>query len=99
MDDKDYEEVFHKDDRNLRAYGTSKKRNNLKEVQRRMAQMEKRNGNKQEEMSSEEDPPEMEENSRKKYGNGKPERIIKVQEYYTEDVEVDAKGKKGKKNK
>ena len=44
MDEKDYEEVFHKDDRNQRAYGGSKKRNNVKEVQRRMQQMEKRNG-------------------------------------------------------
>jgi hypothetical protein len=39
MEDKDYEEVFHKDDRNPRANGTSKKRNNVKEVQRRMQQM------------------------------------------------------------
>jgi hypothetical protein len=46
MEDKDYEEVFHKDDRNPRAFGTSKKRNNVKEVQRRMVQMEKRNGGK-----------------------------------------------------
>jgi hypothetical protein len=50
-------------------------------------------------MSSEEEPAEVEESSRKKYGNGKPERVVKVQEYYTEDVEVEAKGKKGKKNK
>lgn len=30
MDDKEYEEVFHKDDRNLRAFGKSNKRNNVK---------------------------------------------------------------------
>jgi hypothetical protein len=35
-------------------------------------------------MSSEEGPPEEEETAaRKKYGNGKPERVVKVQEYYT----------------
>ena len=56
MEEKDYEQVFHKDDRNPRAYGTTKKRNNVKEVQRRMAQMEKRNGAKLQEMQSEEEP-------------------------------------------
>jgi hypothetical protein len=30
MDEKEYEEVFHKDDRNIRALGFSNKRNNVK---------------------------------------------------------------------
>lgn len=86
MDDKEYEEVFHKDDRNQRAYGNTKKRTNVKEVQRRMQQMEKRNLAKAEGMQSEDESPEVEEpTSRKKYGNGKPERVVKVQQYYTDE--------------
>jgi hypothetical protein len=44
MDDKEYEEVFHKDDRNSHINGSSKKRSNVKEVRRRMEKMEKRQG-------------------------------------------------------
>jgi hypothetical protein len=51
MDEKEYEEIFHKDDRNIRALGYSNKRNNVKEIKRRMEKMEKRN-NKNEKESS-----------------------------------------------
>ena len=39
MDEKEYCEVFAKDSRNRRALGASNKRNNLKEVNKRIARM------------------------------------------------------------
>lgn len=96
--DKEYDQVFHKDDRNQRGGPNTKKRTNVKEVRKRLEQIEKRNALKMEEEVS---VPEMQiEEPTKKYGNGKPPRAVKVQEYYTEEVSADEKKeKKGKKNK
>ena len=42
-DDKDYDEVFHKDDRSKRGTDGYKKRSNAKEAAQRQYQMDKRN--------------------------------------------------------
>lgn len=94
MDEKEYEEIFHKDDRNQRGGPNAKKRTNVKEVMRRLQQIEKRKGNPVQE-SSEEEAVEVE--PRRKYDNGKPQRVVKVQEYYEEESgEEKKKAKKGK---
>lgn len=71
--------MFHKDDRNLRGNGSAKKRMNLKEVKRRMDQIQKRNTNKMEKQK--ESDPEAEEwvEPKSKYDNGKPPKVQKVQ--------------------
>ena len=43
-EDKDYDDVFHRDDRNTKASGLGKKRTNVREVRKRITQMEKRQG-------------------------------------------------------
>lgn len=43
-DEKDYEDMFHRDDRNKRGTGLAKKRTNVREVRKRITQMEKREG-------------------------------------------------------
>ncbi len=79
MDEREYEEVFHKDNRNMKGTVNAKKRTNVKEVARRLAQIEKRNAPKMEDHYSSDELPEEEEESKGKYGNGKPPRVLKVQ--------------------
>ena len=43
-DEKEYDDVFHRDDRNKRGTVQSKKRTNIRQVRKRMQQIEKREG-------------------------------------------------------
>ncbi len=59
---------------------------NVKELIRRQAQIEKRNGNK---IEVQEDEPNIsdEDEPKSKYDNGKPKKVVREQEYYREEIE------------
>ena len=83
IEEKEYWEVFHKDDRNQRARGQNGKRHNRKEEARRNKRMVLREqqaqlSRKSSELSVEEE----EEVKPKKYGNGKIRKEQKRQKHY-----------------
>lgn len=100
MDDKEYYEVFRKDDRNKRGNGNSKNRTNVKQTLKRQAQIEKRNGQRMD-IEEEEEPMEEEwcEEPAKKYGNGKPKRATKEQAPFKEDIEPEEEKEKPRRSK
>ena len=97
-EDKDYGDTFYKDDRNRQGGPKAKKRSNVREVRKRFNQMGKRHTNSSEKEEEQNTPEFEEQKKQKRYGNGKPQRQLKVQEYYVESEEDDTKIKKQKKN-
>ena len=100
MEEKQYCEVFFKDDRNRRGGYNAKKRTNAKEVARRNHIINKRQTQKGNELHQEPFSEEEVEETKSKYDNGKPKKVLKEQEYYQEEEDApEKKAKKGKKGK
>ena len=79
MEEKEYHEVFFKDDRNRRGGTNAKKRTNVKEMARRNAQMEKREVHPEQGVHPDPLSDSEEEEPRRKYDNGKAKRVVREQ--------------------
>lgn len=87
IEEKEYCDVFAKDSRNRRAIGAGNKRNNKKEVNKRLAKMlEKEEQTENDKPCIEEETDEEESAKTKKYINGKPKRSEKKQTHYFEEL-------------
>ena len=98
FDDKDYEEVFYKDDRNKQDSHQGKKRNNIKETIKRQEQILKREqqcqlGNSNDSNNDEGDTDYIHQKE-KKYTNGKAPRVEKEVDIYIDTEQTVKKGKK-----
>lgn len=74
MEEKQYYEVFHKDNRNQQGNRGAKKRNNVKEAARRQTQQEKRGIQRGEIEAEEASESEEWEQPKSKYNNGKKKK-------------------------
>ena len=88
FEEKEYWEVFTKDTRNKRANGGTNKRNNVKELKKRVQRILER-------QEQEDDCPKVifeeatddEDGKVRKYTNGKPKKEVKKQTHYNEEVD------------